>query len=290
VIFHHNEKKGDLMKLRSHRLTRYLALAATVAAATGWNSNAYACAQEPYLSSVCLMAWNSNDFRGFMPAAGQLINISQNAALFSLLGTTYGGNGQSTFALPDLRGRVVVGAGTGTDGNTYNVGQVGGTANSTLTTAQMPAHVHTSGAVSLNGVAVALDLSKATGATASLSGATFTANISALTLKAVSGNGTASAPAGAALAATAAPSNKIYSTAAPDVPMAAGTFGGSIAVSSSSTVPVTLPASASATLTGTAPGSGNTGIAGSSTPFSNMQPYLAMYYFIATQGVYPSHN
>lgn len=278
------------MNSRSHRITRCLALAATLAAAAGWNSAAYACSAEPYLSSVCIMAWSSSDFRGFMPAAGQLMNISQNSALFSLLGTTYGGNGQSNFALPDLRGRVVVGAGTGADGIPYNVGQAGGVANATLTMAQMPTHVHTSGAVSLNGVAITIDLSKATGATAALSGAAFTVNTSALTLKAVSGNGAASAPGGASLAATAAPSNKIYSTTAPDVNMAAGTFGGSIAVSSTSTIPVTLPASASATLSGTAPGSGNTGAAGGSTPFSNMQPYLAMNYFISTQGVYPSRN
>lgn len=278
------------MNPRSHRTTRYLTLAATLASAAGWNGSAYACSAEPYLSSVCIMAWNSNDFRGFMPAAGQLINISQNSALFALLGTTYGGNGQSNFALPDLRGRVVVGAGTGTDGNTYTVGQVGGAANTALTTAQMPAHVHTAGAVSLNGVAVALDLSKATGASAALGSATFTANTSALTLKAVNGNGAATAPTGASLAIAAAPATHIYSTSAPNVDMAAGTFGGSIAVSSTSTVPVTLPASASATLTGTAPGSGNTGPAGGGTPFSNMQPYLAMNYFIAIQGVFPSRN
>lgn len=278
------------MKSRTHRITRYLTLASALATAAGWSNTAHACSSEPYLSAVCIMAWNSNDFRGFMPAAGQVMSISQNAALFSLLGTTYGGNGQSNFALPDLRGRVVVGAGAGTDGNTYNVGQVGGTANTTLTTAQMPNHVHASGAVSLNGVAVALDLSKVTGATAALSGATFTANTSALTLKAVSGNGAASAPGGASLATTAAPSNKIYSTAVPDVNMAAGTFGGSIAVSSTSTVPVTLPASASTTLSGSAPGSGNTGPAGGGTPFSNMQPYLSMNYFISVQGVFPSRN
>ena len=277
------------MKPRSHRITRRITLAATLAAA-GWNSTAYACAAEPYLSAVCIMAWTSNDFRGFMPASGQLINISQNAALFSLLGTTYGGNGQTNFALPDLRGRVVVGAGTGTDSITYNVGQAAGVANATLTMAQMPNHVHTSGAVSLNGVVVALDLSKVTGATAALSSATFTANTSALTLKAVNANAAATAPGGASLAIAAAPAARMYSTAAPDVNMAAGTFGGSIAVSSTSTVPVTLPASASTTLSGSAPGSGNTGPAGGSTPFSNMQPYLAMNYFIAIQGVFPSRN
>jgi microcystin-dependent protein len=278
------------MKPRSHRITRCLTLAASLAAAAGWNSTAYACSSEPYLSAVCIMAWNSNDFRDFMPAAGQLLNVSQNAALFALLGTTYGGNGQTNFALPDLRGRVVVGAGTGTDGITYNVGQSGGVANPTLTSAQMPGHVHTAGAVSLNGVVVALDLSKVTGATAALGSATFTANTSALTLKAVNANGTVAAPTGASLAIAAAPAGRIYASAAPNVDMAAGTFGGSIAVSSTSTVPVTLPASASATLSGSAPGSGNTGPAGGSTPFSNMQPYLAMNYFIAVQGFFPSRN
>ncbi|MCW3070463.1 MAG: phage tail protein [Bacteroidetes bacterium] len=73
---------------------------------------------------------------------GQIINIASNTALFSILGTVYGGNGTTTFALPDLRGRTVVGAGTGPGLSSYSLGQMGGSTQVAITTAQMPAHVH----------------------------------------------------------------------------------------------------------------------------------------------------
>lgn len=79
---------------------------------------------------------------------GQIMNISQNTALFSLLGTTYGGNGTSTFALPDLRGRVVVGFGNGPGLTPHTLGEIGGQASTTLTASNIPAHSH-----SLSGVA-----------------------------------------------------------------------------------------------------------------------------------------
>lgn len=74
--------------------------------------------------------------------AGQIINIASNTALFSILGTTYGGNGTTTFALPDLRGRSIVGVGTGPGLSSYNLGQVGGVENESINILQMPAHVH----------------------------------------------------------------------------------------------------------------------------------------------------
>lgn len=73
---------------------------------------------------------------------GSIISIQQNAALFSILGTVYGGNGSSTFALPDLRGRVPVGAGSGPGLSPWNPGQANGTENVTLNTNQMPTHNH----------------------------------------------------------------------------------------------------------------------------------------------------
>jgi microcystin-dependent protein len=73
---------------------------------------------------------------------GQIIPIASNTALFSILGTTYGGNGTTTFALPDLRGRTVVGAGQGPGTNNYSLGQPNGLETNTITLAQMPAHVH----------------------------------------------------------------------------------------------------------------------------------------------------
>lgn len=76
--------------------------------------------------------------RNFGLCNGQLLAINQNQALFSLLGTTYGGNGQTNFALPDLRGRTPVGFASGFD----PIGQRGGVENVTLTSAQIPSHAH----------------------------------------------------------------------------------------------------------------------------------------------------
>ena len=74
--------------------------------------------------------------------AGQTINIASNTALFSILGTTYGGNGTTTFALPDLQGRVPIGAGQGPSTSNYALGQKGGATQVTITTNNMPAHIH----------------------------------------------------------------------------------------------------------------------------------------------------
>jgi microcystin-dependent protein len=82
--------------------------------------------------------------KGWLFCQGQLLPINQYQALFSLLGTTYGGNGQTTFALPDLRGRLPVGAGplSGNSGSNYVQGQRGGVESVTLATTQIPAHTH----------------------------------------------------------------------------------------------------------------------------------------------------
>lgn len=73
---------------------------------------------------------------------GQLLAISQNQALFSILGTTYGGNGTTNFALPDLRGRTAVSAGQGPGLSSYNLGQKTGSESVTLTSANLPPHTH----------------------------------------------------------------------------------------------------------------------------------------------------
>ena len=74
---------------------------------------------------------------------GQLLPIAQNQALFSILGTTYGGNGQTNFALPNMQSRVAVGTGNGPGLSTYQLGQMSGTENNTITAANLPAHTHT---------------------------------------------------------------------------------------------------------------------------------------------------
>lgn len=73
---------------------------------------------------------------------GQILSIAQNTALFSLLGTTYGGNGQTTFALPDFRGRTPVGTGQGPGLPSVSLGEVSGAPTTTLLTTNMPAHTH----------------------------------------------------------------------------------------------------------------------------------------------------
>ncbi len=97
---------------------------------------------DPFLGEIRLFAGNFAPI-GWALCQGQLLPIAQNTALFSIIGTTYGGDGIRTFALPDLRGRVVVSFGQGQGLSPYQQGQVGGAENSTLTTAQMPAHSHT---------------------------------------------------------------------------------------------------------------------------------------------------
>ena len=96
---------------------------------------------EPVLGSVLQFAGNFAP-RGFMKAEGQLLQISQYSALFSILGTTYGGDGRTTFALPDLRGRVPVGTGQGAGLSNVTLGQKFGSESVTLNSTNMPSHNH----------------------------------------------------------------------------------------------------------------------------------------------------
>ncbi len=97
---------------------------------------------EPLLASIQLFAGNFAP-RGWAFCQGQILSIAQHTALFSLLGTTYGGNGQTTFALPDLRGRVPVGTGQGPGLPFINLGEMSGESTHTLIITEMPAHNHT---------------------------------------------------------------------------------------------------------------------------------------------------
>src|SRR5688572_28298741 len=80
---------------------------------------------------------------GYAAANGQLLPIAQNTALFSLLGTTWGGNGQTTFALPDLRGRAAIGTGQGPGLSNYALGQTVGVEQQSLSASNLPPHLHT---------------------------------------------------------------------------------------------------------------------------------------------------
>lgn len=96
---------------------------------------------DPYLADVSIFAGNFAP-RGWAFCDGQLLPISSYSALFSLLGTTYGGDGRTTFALPDLRGRMPIGPGNGPGLPTYILGARGGNFQHTLTIGEMPSHGH----------------------------------------------------------------------------------------------------------------------------------------------------
>jgi microcystin-dependent protein len=121
-------------------MIRSLAFAAVLAAGMGLHGTASA--QEPYLGEIRCFGFNFAP-RGWLPAEGQILPIAENTALFALLGTQFGGDGQTTFALPDLRGRSIVGIGQGPGlSMIYGPGETGGTETQTLTTSQLPAHSH----------------------------------------------------------------------------------------------------------------------------------------------------
>lgn len=95
------------------------------------------------MALIVAFAFNFTPYGTWMACNGALIAISQNTALFALIGTYYGGDGMSTFAVPDLRGRVPIGMGQGPGLSNYNIGESNGVEQTTLSLAQMPAHSHT---------------------------------------------------------------------------------------------------------------------------------------------------
>jgi microcystin-dependent protein len=97
---------------------------------------------EPFIGEIKIVGFNFPP-QGWATCDGQLLAISQNEALFSLLGTTYGGDGRTTFALPDLRGRSARHAGTGPGLANVRLGERAGAVSHTLTTNNLPAHSHT---------------------------------------------------------------------------------------------------------------------------------------------------
>jgi microcystin-dependent protein len=160
---------------------------------------------EPYLGQIQSFAFAFNP-RGWALCAGQQMNVQQNAALFALLGTYYGGNGSTTFNLPDLQGRVAIGQGQGPGLQNYPIGQKSGVASAAMTVAQMPAHSHT-----------------------------FTGSTGGLSLKASSQNGVQSVPGsgtppaytlGSAVDDAGSLSIFLYTDAAPDITLNTGSSGG----------------------------------------------------------------
>lgn len=190
--------------------------------------------------------------RSWAYCEGQLMNVSQYTSLFSILSTIYGGDGRTNFKLPDLRGRVPVGVGTGPGLQAITLGQFGGAQYHTLTLNEMPQHTHT--------------------AQATTSGATVGGTATA-TMKINNDEAETNVPSGAYIGKPAA-GHEIYMDEATANTLAAD----AITVDTSDlTVDVSgLTVSVSD--------------AGSSQMFSIMQPYLGMHWIICLDGIYPSRN
>jgi microcystin-dependent protein len=169
---------------------------------------------EPYIGQISMVGFNWAP-RGWALCNGQLIAIQQNTALFSLLGTTYGGNGQTTFALPNLQGRVPMHWGTGAGLTPRVIGEMAGEEAVTLISTQMPMHNHS--------------------------------------LNVSSEDAGIKNPSGQVLATTTTPA------------YVAGPIDGTMN-------PQAI------------------GMAGGNLPHDNMQPYLAISFIIALQGIFPSRN
>ena len=109
----------------------------------------------PYIGEIRMFGFGTRGApNGWQGCDGSLLAISEYDALFALIGTTYGGDGQTTFAVPDLRGRLPIHQGTGPGLSTYVIGQKAGTETVTVLSTQMPAHTHT--AVAASGAASSL--------------------------------------------------------------------------------------------------------------------------------------
>ena len=123
-------------------LSRGTCAAAAALSLLSWHGSASAQASDPFIGQIMCAGFNFAP-RGWAELNGQILAINQNTALFSLLGTQYGGNGQTTFALPDMRGRVLLHAGQGPGLTQREQGTSGGAEEVTLNNAQLPAHNHT---------------------------------------------------------------------------------------------------------------------------------------------------
>ena len=208
---------------------------------------------EPFIGQICCFGFNYAPV-GWALCNGQLLSIAQNTALFSLLGTTYGGDGQTTFALPNLQGRMPMHFGTGPGLSTRVMGELSGSEQTTLLINNLPAHFHTIGNAN-----IPVTGTISVNAALNVSSNQATANIPA-----------AQSSLGKSIDQAGNDTPFIYNTdAAPAVPLRG------LAVSATPNLQANLTA-------------GNTGNTGSSTPISNMPPFLVFNFCIALEGIFPS--
>ena len=255
-----------------------------------------ACSSEPFMASVCIMIWPKTDSFGgslYMAASGQTLPVNQYQALYSLIGNTYGGTAPTSFNLPDLRGRTIVGVGQGPGLPFYNYGATGGAIAVQLTTAQLPPHAHTLG----TGVQVTTgpgNMSVSVGigtlaANTTLGNLAGSVSGSSLTLNGSTGGNFGTNASGSSLGSYSS-TTKIYSDAAPNVGMKSGAISGTANVAFTGTPSTTLSGTPTVTMTG-GPAvivGGTTNPTGSGSTVPTLSPFAALVYYIATGGIYPT--
>lgn len=249
---------------------------------------------DPMLGMVFMVPWNWAP-QDYSRCAGQQMAIQQYAALYSLLGTIYGGNGSTTFFLPNLQCRMPMGFGQGTIGTgigMLNVGQLGGSFISTLSQANIPVHTHTStftsggagGATTITGTA-SLPFSTTATLPTSVTGS-LTLGVSTATGNNTNfGNGALLAKPGLATGSPYAASSATADTVIGGTQTFSGNATGS--VSGAASGPITLTTSG-----GSASGTVTVGpnVGGTGTAFGTVSPYLALNFIIAINGLYPMRN
>ncbi|BCM82425.1 phage tail protein [Methylobacterium indicum] len=219
---------------------------------------------EPMLGMIFMVPWDWAP-REYLKCQGQILDLRQYQALFSLVGNIYGGSiGQNTFGLPNLSGRTAIGTGRSTTGSAYNLAGVTGTETTTLSAANLAPHAHSATFRPTTGTQP-VTIPATTG--------TQTA-----TMYGVTDAPTSNSPA-SCLPATLAGTNKIYSNGTNKTAFAA------------SAIKLDGPASTAQTSVNITTVTGGTVTVdpfGAATPFSNFQPSLALTFVIAVTGLYPN--
>ncbi len=285
------------MKIRRSALS--LALSTGLLCAAAWSPMAQACSSDPFLGSICIMAWTKMETFGrgmYTAAAGQSLSITRNTALYAVIGNTYGGIAGTSFQLPNLRGRVIVGVGQGSGLPNFDYGEQGGAAALNLSLSQLPSHVHDLGTQAKASVGpgnlaanTTIGTLAANTTIGTLAANTTLSGLSA-TLQASTGTAAEAIPAGAALPSYVPPA-KFYSNTAPSVAMntASIVISGTPSTSLTGAPATTLTGTPSTSLSGAPKVTiyGETDRAGSNAAVPIMQPYVAMVYYIATAGQFP---
>jgi microcystin-dependent protein len=264
-------------------------------ATAAWSPASHACTSDPIMSSICVMtvspAGRFDTFNNgtYVLASGQTLAINSNTALFSLIGITFGGNGSTTFNLPDLRGKVIVGY-DARDG-TRAVGAAAGNTTVNLSVAQLPPHtaILSNVPVSLSGVTATTTLSGLT-ATANLGGMVIAGPATGLTMRVLSGSNGQNTPANNYLGKPLSSSTNIYAAGTPNATLNAGAIGGTLSMTVNANTNAPVTGAATTTLSGTGQANGASAIIGSGVGVPIMPPYLVLPYYIAVQGIYPSSD